>query len=338
MNSKERLAAYLAGKPVDRRPNLTIVGSAVCRYADNGKGMDVDTYCKDYEKMARAAAAAAREMKLDFIQIASDLLREAEGYGTTIRWFPNKLPVAMKYALEDISEAETLRPLKAVEIPRLYDLVKAAEMALRDPEVDPMVLAVGPMTVAGNIRGVQDFLMDMLDEPELCQKLLETVTGTTLDFIDCLAGVGVRYAYVADPVASLVSPQVYEEMVLPMHEKIFARMEARGIAGRLHMCGNTIGILPYSCRCGAKIVDIDHMVDFARALEIVDGRCLLNGNIDPVADVYACAPERTEAAILEAAEKSLGRPALFMPGCELPTDTPTENVLAIHRALVQIGG
>ena len=31
MNGKERLDAYLAGKKVDRRPNLTIVGSVVYR-------------------------------------------------------------------------------------------------------------------------------------------------------------------------------------------------------------------------------------------------------------------------------------------------------------------
>ena len=42
MNSKQRLAAYLAGEPVDRRPNLTIVGSAVARYANDGAGMGVD--------------------------------------------------------------------------------------------------------------------------------------------------------------------------------------------------------------------------------------------------------------------------------------------------------
>ena len=84
MTSKERLAAYVANEKADRRPNLTIVGSAVCRYADEGAGMTVETYCRDYAKMAQAATTAAREMKLDFIQIASDLLREAEGYGTTI--------------------------------------------------------------------------------------------------------------------------------------------------------------------------------------------------------------------------------------------------------------
>ncbi|MBO4884926.1 MAG: hypothetical protein J5602_06405, partial [Clostridia bacterium] len=338
MTSKERLAAYIAGEKVDRRPNLTIVGSAVCRYADGGAGMTVETYCKDYSKMAEAAAVAARDMKLDFIQIASDLLREAEGYGTTINWFADKLPSAKKYALDDISEVEGLHTLKTREIPRLYDLVEAAKSALSDPDVDPMVLAVGPMTVAGNIRGVQDFLVDMFDEPELCGQLLEIVTGTTLDFIDCLAEAGVKYAYVADPVASLVSPTVYEEMLWPLHKKIFARMAERGIAGRLHMCGNTTGILPYSSVCGAKIVDVDHMVDFSKALDIAGGNCILNGNIDPVADVYTCEASHTKEAILAVAEKAAGRRAMFMPGCELPTDTATANILAIHEALKEIGG
>ena len=338
MTSKERLAAYIAGKAVDRRPNLTIVGSAVCRYADGGRGMDVQTYCMDYMKMAQAARTAAREMKLDFIQIASDLLREAEGYGTTVSWFKEKLPTAGKYALDDIADAERLHTLRAAEIPRLYDLVKAAQWALSDPDVDPMVLCVGPMTVAGNVRGVQDFLVDMFDEPELCSKLLETVAGTTLDFIDCLADVGVKYAYVADPVASLVSPANYAEMVLPLHKAIFARMADRGITGRLHMCGNTTAILPYSSTCGAKIVDVDHMVDFAAALDIAKDSCILNGNIDPVEDVYTCDAAHTKAAILAAAQKAAGRRAMFMPGCELPTDTPEENILAVFEALTEIGG
>ena len=338
MNSKQRLAAYIAGEKVDRRPNLTIVGSAVCRFANGGAGMDVETYCKDYAKMADAAAVAAREWKLDFIQIASDLLREAEGYGTTVNWYPDRLPSAKKYALSDISEAEGLRPLKAREIPRLYDLVRAAKLALDDPDVDPMVLAVGPATVAANVRGVQDFLVDMLDEPELCQKLLETVTETALDFIDCLAEVGVNYAYVADPVASLTVPAVYEEMVCPMHKKIFARMKEKNITGRLHVCGNTAGILPFTGRCGARIVDVDHVVDFDKALSIAGDACILNGNIDPVADVYTCDAAHTMEAMLSAAKQAAGRRAMFMPGCELPTDTKNENLLAIHEALVKIGG
>ena len=58
MNSRQRLAAYLAGEPVDRRPNLTNVGSAVARYANDGAGMGVDVYCRDWQKMAEAARVA----------------------------------------------------------------------------------------------------------------------------------------------------------------------------------------------------------------------------------------------------------------------------------------
>ena len=136
----------------------------------------------------------------------------------------------------------------------------------------------------------------------------------------------------------VVQTSLYEEMLWPLHKKIFARMTERGIAGRLHMCGNTTGILPCSSACGAKIVDVDHMVDFSKALDIADGNCILNGNIDPVADVYTCEAAHTKAAILAVAEKAAGRRAMFMPGCELPTDTATANILAIHEALKEIGG
>ena len=337
MNSKQRLASYLKGEQTDRRPNLTVIGSAICRYADGGKGMDVETYCKDWKKMAQAAADAARAYRLDFIQIASDLLREAEGYGSKVTFFKDRLPTMTKPAIDDISGVDGLKPLKAKDIPRLYDLVLAAEYALKDPDIDPMVLAVGPMTVAGNIRGVEDFMVDMLDEPELCEKLLGIVSDTTVDFINCLAAVGVKYAYVADPVASLVSPAVYGRMVFPVHKKIFDAMKNAGITGRLHVCGNTAGIVRYTSTLGAAIVDVDHVVDFSAALASAEGRCLLNGNIDPVSDVYTATPEHTKQAMLAAADKINRARALFMPGCELPTDTKLENILAIHEAILEIG-
>ncbi|MCR5262684.1 MAG: hypothetical protein K6D94_02335 [Clostridiales bacterium] len=338
MTSKERLAAYIAGKPVDRRPNLTIIGSAVCRFADNGAGMDIETYCKDWRRMADAAETAAREYRLDFIQIASDLLREAEGYGTVVDFHPDKLPTAGKKALSDIGGAADMTPLKAREIPRLFDLVLAAEYALKCPDIDPMVLAVGPATVAGNVRGVEDLMVDMFDDPDSCARLLDTVTETTLDFIEELAKVGVKYVYVADPVASLVSPGLYEELVYPEHQKIFGKMKELGITGRLHICGNTSRILKLTSRLGAAIVDVDHVVDFSQALDTADGNCILNGNIDPVADVYTCPAEHTKESIFNVSKLSAGRRAMFMPGCELPTDTKIENILAIHEALAAVGG
>ena len=92
MNVLERLDAYIAGEKTDRRPNLTIVGSVVTHYV----GMGIDTYCKDYRKMTEAARLAAHDLELDFIQIASDLAREAEGYGTELFFFRGQAAVAVQ--------------------------------------------------------------------------------------------------------------------------------------------------------------------------------------------------------------------------------------------------
>lgn len=333
MNAKQRLDAYTSGLTVDRRPNLTIVGSVVTQYG----GIGVDTYCKDYEQMAICARKAAHDLELDYIQIASDLAREAEGYGSELAFSADKLPTVARYALNEIGDAADIKPLKAREIPRLFDLVAATKLALQDEDIYPMTLAVGPMTIAGNMRGVEALLMDAIDEPDAAASLLDTVCFTTLDFIDELAKVGARYIYVADPVASLLTPAMYEEIVLPRHKRIFAHMEEVGIRGRLHMCGDTTRILPFSRECGARIIDIDHAVDMAKAVAIADGRCIINGNIDPVSDVYSCDAQHTYDAIMACAAKAEGKRAMFMPGCELPTSTKLENVKAIARAIKDIG-
>lgn len=335
MTSKERLDTYLAGGRVDRRPNLTIVGSVVTQYS----GITVDKYCLDHKAMAESAAKAATDLHLDYIQIASDLVREAEGYGSVIDFPEDNLPRVKKYALSDISEVSQLKPLKAKDIRRLYDLVEATAYAQTlNADIYPMTLAVGPATVAGNIRGVEDLLVDLFDDPDACAELLNMVTETSLDFIRELAGVGAKYVYVADPVASLFSPKQYEAFILPQHKKIFAEMAKHGIGSRLHMCGNTEATLPHSSQSGAKIIDIDHAVDFGKALASVEGRCILNGNIDPVADVFSCDAAHTKAAILAVADSVSRQRAMFMPGCELPTKTPLANVKAIAEALAEIGG
>lgn len=334
MNSKERLDRFVRGETVDRRPNLTIVGSVVTQYNQ----ITVEEYCKDYRKMTEAAILCAKDAKLDYVQIASDLLREAEAFGTQVAYYSDKLPTAKKYALDDIAKAGELKPLKVKSVPRLWDLVEATKLALEtDPDIYPMTLAVGPMTVAGNIRGMEPFLMDFYDDPESCETLLNVVTETTLDLIDELAAVGAKYIYVADPVASLMSPDSYNELALPCHRRIYARMKSLDICGRLHMCGNTERILPYSSTCGAKIIDIDHAVDYEKAVALVEGRCILNGNIDPVADVFSCDADHTYRAIFDLGKRVNRSDCMFMPGCELPTKTNLENLKAIGNALDALG-
>ncbi|MBP5292547.1 MAG: uroporphyrinogen decarboxylase family protein [Clostridia bacterium] len=335
MNSKQRLDAYLKGERTDRRPNLTIIGSVVTQYTK----ITVEEYCKNPHAMADSAIACAKDCRLDFIQIASDLVRTAEALGSKINYFPEKLPSVASPALDDIEDVSKLKAPRVKDTKRLYDLVDAtAYAASKCDDIYTMTLVTGPATIAGNTRGVQDFLVDALTEPEASEELMDIAVETEIDLIRELAAAGASYLYVADPVASLFSPEQYKTLILPRHQKIFGEMSKLGLGNRLHMCGDTTKIIPYSSTCGAQILDIDHAVSFEKALEAAQGRVVLNGNIDPVDDVYSASPEHTKAAIIKAAD-SIGRArAMFMPGCELPTLTNLENVKAISDALVEIGG
>ena len=67
MNSKQRLDAYIGGQTVDRRPNLTILGSVVARYG----GIGMDEYCTDFRRMVECARRAAHDLEIDYIPRAT---------------------------------------------------------------------------------------------------------------------------------------------------------------------------------------------------------------------------------------------------------------------------
>lgn len=333
MNSKERLNKFMAGEQVDRLPNLTIIGAVGTQYTK----ISLEDFCKDYSKMVESAVIAALDLELDFIQIGSDLCREAEAFGATVKYYPNQLPQVVKPAIRDIHEIGKLKPLKISEHKRLSDVIEAAGKAnTMQSERHPMVALPGPFTVAGNILGMETLMTATIDETSAVEELLEITAETSLSFIRALSDIGISYVYLPDPMVSLIGPAFYRDVIMNYHKKLFGELKSRNMHTRLHICGRTEHLIPYTSLCGAEILDVDHVTDLAGILPIAGNRCILNGNIDPVKDVYRATPEHTKAAILSCAKAADGYRMLFMPGCELPYDTPLENIRAIHDALIEL--
>jgi uroporphyrinogen-III decarboxylase len=91
-------------------------------------------------------------------------------------------------------------------------------------------------------------------------------------------------------------------------------------------------------KSGAEIVDLDWMVDLARASAVFgpDGPAPC-GNFDPVAVMLQGSAEDVDAAARACA--AAGGPRHFSAaGCEVPDRTPEANPLAHARALREIGG
>jgi uroporphyrinogen decarboxylase len=79
---------------------------------------------------------------------------------------------------------------------------------------------------------------------------------------------------------------------------------------------------------GADIVDCDWMVDMTMARRILGQEVALAGNLDPVNAVMKSTPDRIRAGFEDLYEK-VGSPFLVTAGCEIPAETPDDNLKAL---------
>lgn len=126
---------------------------------------------------------------------------------------------------------------------------------------------------------------------------------------------------------------MYREFALPYQKKIVEAVHAAGGRTKLHICGNTTAVLPYMIETGTDIVDLDWMVDLRRAKEIIGGRnTVISGNYDPVAVLLQGTPGSVRESVL-ACRAAVPSNYISSAGCEVPRDTPPENLLAVADAL-----
>ena len=84
---------------------------------------------------------------------------------------------------------------------------------------------------------------------------------------------------------------------------------------------------------GAKIVDIDYMVDYGSAVALSAGRASICGNIDPVS-VFLSGSEEKLIAEAQKCIDVMDEKALISSGCEIPRHTRPEQLKALAQFLM----
>ncbi len=97
---------------------------------------------------------------------------------------------------------------------------------------------------------------------------------------------------------------------------------------RRYQCFENNRILPWIGTLGCEMVDLDSMVLLTRAREAMGPSQVLAGNVDPVKVLRNGTPESIAAAIAEC-HRQAGAAYIVGAGCEVPRDTPPENLRAL---------
>jgi uroporphyrinogen-III decarboxylase len=97
----------------------------------------------------------------------------------------------------------------------------------------------------------------------------EIIIQNAIAFAVAQVKAGADMIGIGDAAASLITPDMYTELVLPLEQKLIEAIHEAGAAVKLHICGNISNIVQFMPDSGADIIDVDWMVPLAKARELV---------------------------------------------------------------------
>ena len=330
MNGRQRVLAFLDGKPVDRLPLMPVV----MMFCADQIGVQYGEYVRDHRVHAEAQIRTAEAFDFDIVSNMSDPAREAHDCGAHIEFYDDQ-PAAIVESDALLTDKSTLRTLK---IPdplgggRMHTAVKALEL-MKQRVGDEKALkgwVEGPCAEGADLRGINTLMLDFYDDPDFVRDLFDFVLEMGLRYAQAQVDAGADIIGIGDAAASLIGPKFYEDFVWSYEKKLVDGLHAMGARVRLHICGNTSQIVDGMGRLGCEIVDLDYFTPVAAAREAMGPDQVLLGNIDPVRDLRDSTPEAIAAA-LDDCFRQAGDRYIVGAGCEVPRDTPLENVQTMTR-------
>jgi MtaA/CmuA family methyltransferase len=186
----------------------------------------------------------------------------------------------------------------------------------------------GPVAEAADLRGINALMTDFIDDPQFVRDLFEFVLEMELRFAREQVAAGADFVGIGDAAASLLGPGLYHEFAWPYEKRLVDGIHSFGAKVRLHICGNTRRILDGMAKLGCDIVDLDSLSPLGEARAQMGPDQVLLGNLNPVTALRNSTPEAITAAIAEC-HRQAGPRYIVGAGCEIPRDTPPENVRAL---------
>jgi len=333
MKPIDRTTAALAGETPDRWPFVPSIyehGAALL-------GRGPTEVSRDAGLMAEAALAGYRAYAHDLVTVGIDIYNiEAEALGCRLSRHGSEagIPGVISHPLAGPEPPDA----SALAIPepgpgnRLGVIAEACERVMDaiGDEVWVYACTGGAFSQAVELRGYEDFMMDIAARPEAAHALLARTAELSRRHADRLSRLGVGvYLYESWATVPLIGPPIFAEFVVPYEQQVVrhVRSHFETPPPAVIMGGDISLLIDFLLEAESGLVACDYRADFG----LVQSRCagrqvILRGCVDPKRLEAGDWPSLEEAVAMMA-RKARGMPN-FVWGCGcVSLDTPPETVL-----------
>ncbi|MFQ5407325.1 MAG: uroporphyrinogen decarboxylase family protein [Anaerolineales bacterium] len=365
-NAKQTVMDALWGEKTDRVPNFSGMGSITLE-GIRQLGLRFNDVHVDAAKMAAAAASTYRLFGVESAVVPFDMGVAAEALGAGVKYYekademqiiypvmkrklvdtthiqpPDDLDerAAKRYVLKEaqrqIENFELQMPAeleKAGRVPVVLEALRLLKQDIGD-QVAIGAWVLGPFTELGQVMDLEVLLKMTLKKPDAVQRHLTFMVDYLTAILNLYIEAGADFITVREmgATSSILSPRVFESLILPNLQVLFGRFEHTPKV--LHICGDTNPIVELMAESGADALSVDQMnrLDETRA-KLPNVR--LFGHYQPFgAPMVDGTPEEVDELIKNSIAQ--GADAIW-PGCDIWPSVPPENMRAMIEATKKYG-
>lgn len=243
-------------------------------------GVRLLDYYRDLELMVEAQRVAAGQV---LAVLGLDVggpyhsvghVKGPEYLGARIHWPDDDEPMVAEPALAGVEEIRAFRLPDPPDHPVARDYLAQARRFYELTGRKSGINWEGAVSAASLALGAEQFYYLAVDEPELCERLLTTVTDGIIAWrrwhdaelgIDPPQGIGA-----ADDMSAFLSPAMWRRFALPNLLRWYgAYPSAR--ARSLHICGDTGHVLDQIAELGLTSFELGEMIDLLQAKRALPG-------------------------------------------------------------------
>jgi [methyl-Co(III) methanol-specific corrinoid protein]:coenzyme M methyltransferase len=332
LTPRERVLKFLNGEDVGRPPVFSGMGNVITPMLEK-YGIVFSRVHRDPELMARAAAGMYREFGFECAVVPFDLGVEAEALGATMNFYDGVegllYPTMQEKVVKDVNDLVVPSDLENKgRIPVVTGAIKALRKELGN-EVAIGSYVLGPFTLAGQVKELDDLLEESFLEPEKTNRLLERLSEIIIKVFKIYQNAGADYFTLREMGATsdVLSPKSFKSLIKPHQARILSEMPRPTI---LHICGDTNDIVVDMAECGANAISVDQKNNIDETRAKLGPEVIILGNFDPVKVLHQGEPEDVGPAVLASLN---GGASAVWPGCDIWPEVPRENMEALMQAL-----
>ncbi len=303
-------------------------------HAGKLKGYSAREVLTEAGKLEAALLAVNELYQPDGQPVLFDLQLEAEILGCGLLWSEVAPPSVATHPLEGLPDVpEKIPGRDDGRLPLVLQVMRSLKKKI-GATTALYGLICGPLTLASHLRGTEIF-MDMIRQPGYVKKLIAYTTLVARAMADLYVQEGgMDVIAVVDPLVSQISPRHFSELLVPAFHELFAHVRAAKVFSSFFVCGDATRNIELMCTTRPDSISVDENIDLATAKQITDRYNITIGGNIPLTTCMLYGSQADSMHFVRSLVRSITPDNFILsPGCDMPYDTPVENVSAVIQAI-----